>query len=178
MNILDEYIYIKNNSLYIANNIYKLRKTSNIPECDMQEKFDEVFKIINYNIDIIEKLLQKNVDKLNITYNDEIESFFIDNNIKYKKLTQEEISNLVRCNRDDKIIPNMQQQNILDMIKAFYENNNIAKFYWSCGLGKALMSIFIVYEMKFLHLCTFKMPSFKCVKDILLIYILYLVIIK
>ena len=181
MNNSNGYIYIRTHTSYNGNNVYNLGKTINISDCDMQystceciqRKFKEVFEIINYNIDILEKLLLNYFSELNIKYDiglefydksiiSLIEPYFINNNIEYKKLSNEEINNLVRYNREkyiwneckyqkeNKIIPNEQQQNILIMIKEFYENNNIAKIYWSCGLGKALMSILIVYKMKFL----------------------------
>ena len=121
MSIYNGYIYIRNHQSYNINNVIKLGKTFNIPERDMQYAtgelirgtFEEVFEIINCDIDSIEKSLQNNFNNLNIKYNagiefydksiiSFIEPYFIDNNIKYKKLTQEEINNLLRCNREKK----------------------------------------------------------------------------
>ena len=119
MNNSNGYIYIRSHPSYNINNVYKIGKTMNIPERDMQYatgelirgNFEEVFEIINCNIDSIEKSLQKNFSSLNIKYNagiefydksiiSFIEPYFINNDIKYKKLTHEEINNLVRCNRE------------------------------------------------------------------------------
>jgi len=47
------------------------------------------------------------------------------------------------------IIPNEQQREILEMIKLFYELNNIGKLSWACGLGKALLSILIIKLLNF-----------------------------
>jgi len=139
--------------------------------------FYPVFEVLLCQMNIIEKLLQYKFKKYNIKfdggtefYNKEIisliEPFLQNNKIKYKKLSDDEIyklkrkyriiNNIKNINKKKliekltKIKPFIYQKNFLVIIKEFYENNNIAKFYWSCGLGKALMSIFIVYEMKFL----------------------------
>jgi predicted helicase len=45
--------------------------------------------------------------------------------------------------------PNAQQQHVLDKIEEYYQTNNIGKLIWACGLGKALLSLFIVKLMKF-----------------------------
>ena len=47
------------------------------------------------------------------------------------------------------IIPNHHQQYVLDNIVSFYRLNEIGKLEWACGLGKALLSIFIVATMHF-----------------------------
>ena len=45
------------------------------------------------------------------------------------------------------ITPNNHQQEVLDKIDIFYKNNDIAKLSWCCGLGKALLSIFIAKNL-------------------------------
>jgi predicted helicase len=45
--------------------------------------------------------------------------------------------------------PYYYQQEILDKIENFYSNNDIGKIIWACGLGKALLCIFIVAKLKF-----------------------------
>lgn len=47
------------------------------------------------------------------------------------------------------IKPNEQQENVLDVIKLFYEKNNIGKLIWSCGLGKTLLSIMICDKLHY-----------------------------
>ena len=138
--------------------------------------FDPVFEVLLNQMNIIEKLLQYEFKKYNIKfdggvefYNKEIisliEPFLQNNKFKYKKLTDDEIyklkrkyriiNNIKNINKKNlieeltKIKPFTYQTNLLVIIKEFYKNNNIGKICWSCGLGKALMSIFIVREMKF-----------------------------
>lgn len=47
------------------------------------------------------------------------------------------------------IVPNEQQINVLSKIKMFYQNYDIGKIIWACGLGKALLGIMIAKELKF-----------------------------
>jgi superfamily II DNA or RNA helicase len=54
--------------------------------------------------------------------------------------------------------PNAQQQYVLDIIKDFYKQNDIGKLIWACGLGKALLSILIVYLLQFKSV-VFGVPS-------------------
>jgi predicted helicase len=45
--------------------------------------------------------------------------------------------------------PYVEQYIILDMIGEFYQKYNIGKILWPCGMGKALLSLFIVQKMGF-----------------------------
>lgn len=45
--------------------------------------------------------------------------------------------------------PNGQQEYILEKIVDFYKNNDIGKLIWACGLGKTLLSIFIIQKLHF-----------------------------
>ena len=45
--------------------------------------------------------------------------------------------------RQSKLKPLSHQQPILDIISDFYRDNTIGKLYWACGLGKALLALFI-----------------------------------
>ena len=45
--------------------------------------------------------------------------------------------------------PNLQQEYILGIIEKFFEQNNIGKLIWACGLGKALLSILIIKLMNY-----------------------------
>ena len=47
------------------------------------------------------------------------------------------------------ITPNHHQESVLDNIASFYRINDIGKLEWACGLGKALLSIFIVSTINF-----------------------------
>lgn len=46
-------------------------------------------------------------------------------------------------------VPNEQQQIVLNGIHAFYETCDIGKLIWACGLGKAMLGLFIVRELGF-----------------------------
>ncbi len=48
-------------------------------------------------------------------------------------------------------IPNEQQQIVLNGIHAFYEKYDIGKLIWACGLGKAMLGLFIVKTLGFKH---------------------------
>jgi hypothetical protein len=112
------YIYIRTHSSYDIYNCCKMGKTNNIPERDTQYstgeiirgKFELVLEVENKKVGIIEKLLQNEFIILNIKYNAGtefynkkiihlIEPYLIHLKIKYKKLTEDEIRNLLRCNR-------------------------------------------------------------------------------
>ena len=100
---------------------------------------------------------------------DEIIPFLSSTIIKFKVLTEEEINNLIRQERIKKlkevlknfyhnrqskkinnvITPYEEQQKVLDNIEDFYTNNNIGKLIWACGLGKALLGIFIIKKLNY-----------------------------
>ena len=44
-------------------------------------------------------------------------------------------------------IPYNYQQEVLDKIEDFYNDNNKGRILWSCGLGKAILSILIVQKL-------------------------------
>ena len=46
-------------------------------------------------------------------------------------------------------LPNEQQQSILNSIHLFYESHDIGKLIWACGLGKAMLGLFIVKTIGF-----------------------------
>jgi len=98
-------------------------KAMNIPERDSQYAtseikrgyFDPVFEVSIEKMNIIERLLQNEFQELNIRYNagtefykreiiHRIEPYLITIGVKYKKLLNDEINNLVRCNRVRNII--------------------------------------------------------------------------
>jgi superfamily II DNA or RNA helicase len=47
------------------------------------------------------------------------------------------------------IIPNNHQQDVLNIIEEYFQLNNIGKIIWACGLGKALLSILIVKQLRY-----------------------------
>ncbi len=49
--------------------------------------------------------------------------------------------------RESKLKPLPHQLDILDKIPDFYRYNSIGKLYWACGLGKALLALFIANKL-------------------------------
>ena len=133
MNLLNGYIYVRNHSSYEIMNICKLGKTHNIPERDSQYATGElkrgnfiiVFEVPIKKMGIIERLLQYEFRTFNIRHNagtefyDKqiitlIEPYLINLGINYKKLSNQEIHNLLRINR----IKNTRSKiNIKELIK-------------------------------------------------------------
>jgi len=112
------YIYIRSHESYDIYNAYKMGKASNIPERDAQYAtgeikrghFISVFQIANEKMGLIERLLQYEFCHLNIKCDAGIEfydkkincliaPFLVSLGITYNELTNEEIINMVRCNR-------------------------------------------------------------------------------
>ena len=118
MSLTIGYIYIRNHSSYDLEEARKMGKTINIPERESQYVtgeikrgfFELVFEVPINEMDNIELLLQKNFSKLNIKYDGGkeffnkkiitlIEPYLITLGIKYKKLSKQEISGLIRTDR-------------------------------------------------------------------------------
>ena len=116
-------------------------KTHNIPERDelyatgeiKRGYFETVFEIQIEKIGIVERLLQYEFSKLNIKYNAGsefyskkiitlIEPYLIRLGIKYRKLTKQEISDLVRCNRVRKTIEKINIQSLIKILKSLRIN--------------------------------------------------------
>ena len=73
---------------------------------------------------------------------------------QYKREVEENNTNnldllLNQMNNIPRIIPNEHQQHVLNKIESFYNENNIGKLIWACGLGKALLGIQIIQLMNF-----------------------------
>jgi len=62
------------------------------------------------------------------------------------------IKNKHQTRNDSKMQPKPHQQEILNTIEQFYSENNIGKLIWACGLGKSLMSVFIVQRLRFMRI--------------------------
>ena len=108
----------------------------------------------NCDAKILHLSIIKLLDYLELRYNIYTEHMFDKNKYDYKR---ENISNNIKINTISKyknifnniniIEPKTYQQEVLDTIDEFYKNNNIGKIIWSCGLGKTLLSIFIVKKL-------------------------------
>jgi len=118
MNSTNGYIYVRNHPSYDVDDACKMGKANNIPERDKQYAtgeikrgyFDAVFEVPIEKMGIVERLLQNEFCELNVKYDAGtefynkkiitlIEPYLITIGIKYKKLSKQEISDLVRCNR-------------------------------------------------------------------------------
>ena len=141
-------------------------------------KFELVLEFKKGREKYIETLLQDEFKNLHVYINGGTEfyckkikelivPFLNKHNILFKLLTNEELDEINRTkrNHNDKIkykvniknlikyvlehkMPNPQQLDILNKVKDFFSSNNMGKIIWSCGLGKTLLSIFIIEKLK------------------------------
>ncbi len=187
MNYLFGYIYVRNHVSYDKHNACKLGKASNIPERDNQYatgeitrgNFKLVFEIPIEQMDSIERLLKNKFYSINIKYDagteffdnkiiDLIEPYFIELDIKYKKLTEEEINNLIRPYRiknikssiNDSIDQNLEinkdnilytprddQSIIIDKSVLHFQQYDKGILVLMCGVGKTLISLWITQKL-------------------------------
>jgi len=141
MNQTNGYIYVRNHPSYDVDNACKMGKTNNIPERDIQYAtgeikrgyFEAVFQVSIEKMGIVERLLQNEFHKLNVKYDAGtefynkkiitlIEPYLITLGIKYKKLSNQEISDLVRCNRVKNIIKKINIQSLIHILKSKITN--------------------------------------------------------
>lgn len=191
MTIKYGYIYIRFHSSYDEYNACKLGKTNNIPDRDSQYVTGEiirgyfpiVFEIHLEKMDTIEKILQDNFIHLHIQldggtefYDKKIiyiiEPFLCKNNIKYRKLSEQEIGNLVRCKRitssdtcaisstgtqditgTKKLVlsqfePREYQSHIIEKSFIHYQNHDKGMLILMCGMGKTLISLWITQKLR------------------------------
>ena len=143
INHLNGYIYIRNHSSYDVENVCKMGKTNDIPQRDTQYAtgeikrgyFEVVFEVSIKSMGFIERLLQYEFRDLNIKYDAGTE--FYDKKIinfiepclykleyKYKKLSKQEINNLLRCNRVRETIKKINIQSLIYTLKTIKINKN------------------------------------------------------
>jgi len=186
------YIYTRNHASYEVYDACKLGKAQNIPERDTQYAtgeitrghFEEVFEVPITQMGIIERLLQNEFRELHIKYDagtefynkqiiNLIEPYLITLGIKYKKLSKQEISDLVRCNRVRQTMKKINTKAFIQILKSKKTNKQIATYtqrdyqeiiikksytYFQinekglliipCGVGKTLISLWITQELK------------------------------
>jgi hypothetical protein len=191
MNQLNGYIYVRNHPSYDVYDACKLGKTNNIPDRDTQYATGEIkrgyfFKIFEVPIEkmgVIELLLQNEFRELNVKYDAGtefynkkiitlIEPYLITLGIKYRKLSKEEISDLVRCNRVRKTIKKINIQSLINILKSERTNKQIVSYIprnyqniiirksvihfqqydkgmlvLMCGVGKTLISLWITQKL-------------------------------
>ncbi len=191
MNQTNGYIYVRNHPSYDVYNACKMGKTNNIPERDTQYAtgeikrgyFESVFEVPIEKMGIVERLLQNEFRELNVKYDagtefynkkiiSLIEPYLITLGIKYIKLTKQEISDLVRCNRVRKTFNKIDIQSLINALKSERTNKQIVSYIprndqtiiigksvihfqqydkgmlvLMCGVGKTLISLWITQEL-------------------------------
>lgn len=185
MNKTKGYIYIRQHPSYDAYDVCKLGKASNIPERDSQYAtgeiirghFIEVFEV-STNVAVTERLLQYEFRNFNVKYDagtefynkeiiERIEPCLVCLGIPYRRLSKQEIYNLVRCNRVKKIfqkidiasliqrlkskhtqeesalIPRDYQTHIIQKSILHFQQYNRGLLILMCGVGKTLISLWV-----------------------------------
>jgi len=194
------YLYFREHESYNIHKAGKLGISDCISNRDITYATGEIirgiFKLvieINYDkMQFLEKLLQNYFKSLgyhiyinggtefyNYNITDSIVEFMSKTNIEYKILSSEEINNLLKEYRLNKICakykllfikaikkwktkkqiekekinnvlqPHSHQKDVLYIINNWYSKTNIGKIIWGCGLGKALLCLFIITQMNF-----------------------------
>ena len=191
MNNVNGYIYIRNHPSYDLDEACKMGKANNIPERDTQYAtgeikrgyFEVVFEVPIEKVGHIERLLQNEFRGLNIKYDggtefynksiiNLIEPYLITLGVKYRKLSTNEISELIRCNRVrqtfNKInvhsliqilksnrtnnqavayVPRNYQEIIIKKSTEYFEKNGKGLLIIPCGVGKTLISLWITQRL-------------------------------
>ena len=191
MNQTYGYIYVRFHESYEKYNACKLGKTQNIPDRDntyvtneiLRGNFEYVFEVSYGEMNNIEKKLEKEFCKLNIRINgakefynkqiiELIEPYLIKEEIKYRKLTSNQISHLIRCYRVRKTINKINIQSLIQILKSKRTNKQIVSYIprndqsiiigksvihfqqydkgllvLMCGVGKTLISLWITQEL-------------------------------
>jgi superfamily II DNA or RNA helicase len=185
------YIYIRTSQSYDVYDACKMGKTINIPERDTQYAtgeikrgyFEVVFEVPIEKMGIIERLLQNEFCEFNIKYDAGtefynkkvitlLEPYLVTLGIKYRKLTKQEISDLVRCNRVRSTMKKINIKSLIYILKSKGINNQIdsckprndqtiiiekSVIYFTqhdkgileltCGAGKTLISLWITQKL-------------------------------
>lgn len=147
MNPMNGYIYIRNHESYDVYDACKMGKANNIPERDTQYAtgeikrgyFESVFEVPIENVGMVERLLQNEFWELNIKYDagrefynkkiiNVIEPYLIKIGIKYRKLSKEEIKNLIRFYRVRKTIKKINIKSFIEILKS---NRINKKYIWN-----------------------------------------------
>lgn len=191
MNQTNGYIYVRNHPSYDVDDACKMGKAINIPERDTQYAtgeikrgyFEVVYEVPIEKMGIIERLLQNEFCELNVKYDAGtefynkkiitlIEPYIITLGIKYKKLSKQEMSDLVRCNRVRKTIKKINIKSLIHMLKSKRTNKQIVSYIprndqtiiieksvihfqqydkgmlvLMCGVGKTLISLWITQKI-------------------------------
>lgn len=191
MNSTSGYIYVRNHPSYDIDDACKMGKANNIPERDTQYAtgeirrgtFEVIFALPIGKIGIVERLLQHEFRALNIHYDAGtefynkkiitlIEPYLVVLGIKYKKLTKQEMSDLVRCNRVKQTMQKINIRSFIQVLKSKRTNKQIVSYIprndqtiiieksvlhfqqydkgmlvLMCGVGKTLLSLWITQQL-------------------------------
>ena len=191
MNSTNGYIYVRNHPSYDVDDACKMGKSKNIPDRDSEYAtgeikrgyFEVVFEVPIEKTGNVERLLQNEFRKLNVKYDAGtefynkkiitlIEPYLITLGIKYRKLSKQEISDLVRCNRVRKTMKKLNIQSLIHILKSKRTNKQIVSYIprndqtiiiensvihfqqydrgmlvLMCGVGKTLISLWITQEL-------------------------------
>jgi predicted helicase len=183
INSINGYIYIRNHPSYNEYDACKMGKTTNIPERDMQYAtgeikrgyFELVIQVPILKLNIIERLLQNEFCYLNVKHNAGIEFYnkkiipliepYLTNiKLQFKKLSKQEIDDLVRCNRVKNNIqslikklksnkqntsykPKDYQRVIIQKSYEYFQTKDKGLLIIPCGVGKTLVSLWITQEL-------------------------------
>lgn len=166
------YIYIRTHPSYDIENACKVGKTKNIPEREntyatgeiRRGKFSTVFEVHFENMDEIERSIQEEFRELNIYYGAGtefynksiitlIQPYLIHLGIEYRELSEKEISDLVRRDRERNTptqiyTPRHDQALIIGKAVAHFLENDKGLLIIPCGVGKTLISLWITQEVQ------------------------------
>ena len=182
------YIYIRTHPSYNEYDACKMGKTTNIPERDIQYATGEikrgyfvvVIQVPVLKLNIIERLLQNEFCYLNVKhdagiefYNKKIttliEPYLTNIGLQFKKLTKQEIDDLVRCNRVRETLNKINIQSLIQILKSnkpnisykpkdyqrviiqksyeYFQTKDKGLLIMPCGVGKTLVSLWITQEL-------------------------------
>lgn len=123
------------------------------------------FKYLNFKLDASTELFKKEIQEL-------LEPFLIKIKIPFTIVNEKDLRRINRTSKEKEVIynkylnliykarqekksgiitikPKDYQLSILEIIKDFYDNNDIGKLLWCCGLGKSIMSLLIAQKLGF-----------------------------
>lgn len=181
INQIKGYIYIRNHPSYDFYNACKMGKASNIPERDNQYAtgeikrgyFEPVFEVPFEHMGNIETLLKNIFQEWNVKYDagtefynkniiSLIEPNLVSIGIEFRRLSKEEINNLIRTHRirnnlkkinihsfiqllkrENVYSPRNYQIEIIKKSQHYFEKNDKGLLVIPCGVGKTLISLWI-----------------------------------
>jgi len=120
------------------------------------------FKYLNFKLDASTELFKKEILEL-------LEPFLIKIKIPFTLVNEKDLKRINRTSEEKEVIynrylnliskvgqekqqtikPKDYQLSILETIENFYDNNDIGKLLWCCGLGKSIMSLLIAQKLGF-----------------------------